>query len=540
MSIRVQCKKCRGQFAAREELAGRLGKCPTCKALIRVPAARPGMPAHGAAQMPRRRKTMPAAEHAAAAQTKQTEPTEQTKQTERPARPVRQDAPRSSVSSAPSAATRAALATQLSRAFRGDIPRVRVSLLYRFGILLTAIMMVLLPIGYLAVIALSATGVYYHTVHHTWLAEMGTGRGRLVMVGVYVGPIVAGAILVLFMLKPLFARPGAARRMRSLSRRGEPVLFAFVDRICQAVGAKPPVRIEVNCELNASASLDRTVFKLVRNRLVLTIGVPLVAGLDASQFAGVLAHEFGHFTQGAGMRLTYVIRSINYWLVRVVYQRDTWDEWLEDTAAAVDFRIGWVLQLSRIAVFLSRSILWLFMIVGHVVSSFMLRQMEFHADAHEARLVGSKTFESTTRQLGRLDVAYQAATSDVQRFAGGGRLADNLPRLMLARAGAMRPAVLEALDTHLSTVKTGWFDSHPAPSARIRRAKREADSGVFADARPAAELFSNFAELARGVTWDMYRGVFGSRFQPAMMHPTDELLEQPARKPAPPREIPLD
>jgi hypothetical protein len=62
------------------------------------------------------------------------------------------------------------------------------------------------------------------------------------------------------------------------------------------------------------------------NDLVLTIGMPLVAGMSLRQFAGVLAHEFGHFSQGAGMRLSFIIRSINLWFMRVVYERDDWDE----------------------------------------------------------------------------------------------------------------------------------------------------------------------------------------------------------------------
>jgi Zn-dependent protease with chaperone function len=36
--------------------------------------------------------------------------------------------------------------------------------------------------------------------------------------------------------------------------------------------------------------------------LVLVIGLPLAAGMSMRQVAGVLAHEFGHFAQGAGMR----------------------------------------------------------------------------------------------------------------------------------------------------------------------------------------------------------------------------------------------
>ena len=46
---------------------------------------------------------------------------------------------------------------------------------------------------------------------------------------------------------------------------------------------------------------------------MLTIGLPLVAGLSLREFAGIIAHEFGHFTQGFGMRLSYVIRQINGW-----------------------------------------------------------------------------------------------------------------------------------------------------------------------------------------------------------------------------------
>src|SRR5207248_927529 len=150
--------------------------------------------------------------------------------------------------------------------------------------------------------------------------------------------------------------------------------------------------------------------------LVLTIGAPLIAGLDAGQFAGVLAHEFGHFTQASGRRLTFLVRSINFWFMRVVYQRDAWDEQLDQAASQWDLRIGWVLHLARLGVWLSRRVLWAFMMIGHVVSSFLLRQMEFHADAHEARLVGGDVFESTTRQMAFLEIAYQVVFNDLRVF----------------------------------------------------------------------------------------------------------------------------
>ena len=82
------------------------------------------------------------------------------------------------------------------------------------------------------------------------------------------------------------------------------------------------------------------------------------------------------------------MRSISGWFARVVYERDAWDQWLEETAGEWDLRVGWILHLARLGVWLSHRILWGLMMVGHTVSCVLLRQMEFHADAHEARLVG--------------------------------------------------------------------------------------------------------------------------------------------------------
>ncbi len=41
--------------------------------------------------------------------------------------------------------------------------------------------------------------------------------------------------------------------------------------------------------------------------------------------AGVLAHEFGHFGQGAGMSLSGRIRQMNFWCARLVYERNSFD-----------------------------------------------------------------------------------------------------------------------------------------------------------------------------------------------------------------------
>ncbi len=39
----------------------------------------------------------------------------------------------------------------------------------------------------------------------------------------------------------------------------------------------------------------------------------------------------------------------------------------------------------------------IFSMLGHFIAELLLRQMEYHADQHEARLVGSPTFVATSR-----------------------------------------------------------------------------------------------------------------------------------------------
>ena len=123
--------------------------------------------------------------------------------------------------------------------------------------------------------------------------------------------------------------------------------------------------------------------------LVLTVGLPLVAGLSVQQFAGVIAHELGHFTQGTGMRLSYVVRSVNSWLARVVYERDDWDESLVRGCEEGN-RLSIFLLLAIFCVWLTRRVLWLLMVTGHALSCFMLRQMEYDADRYETRWPGQR------------------------------------------------------------------------------------------------------------------------------------------------------
>lgn len=476
MTTRITCGACSAVLRVKGDRPGARGNCPRCSAPVEVPG---------------------------------------------PLAPAAPEGPTPGEVTAAEAG-QAPLMWDILQAFRGDIPPVRRTAAYRVTTLAVAAAVLLLPALYLALIAAVAYLLFLHAT--TSLKAVAGTRSVVGVVFLYVAPLVAGAVLLFFLVKPLFARRSRARRLRTLEFGQEPLLFALVARVARAVGSPEPKRIDVDCQVNASAGFGSRLGVFTGGDLVLTIGLPLVAGLSVQQFAGVLAHELGHFSQGAGMRLSYVVRTVNAWLARVVYERDDWDEALANGIAGG----GWlsaILLLAALCVWLTRGILWVLMAAGHAASGFLLRQMEYDADRYEARLAGAAAFEETTRQLLLLDLAASGAhVLATSEWVRAGRLPDDLSALVAAVAASIPPGEVRRAERATQKARTGLFDTHPSPSDRLAAARQDAAPGVFHLGGRAALLFGDFDGLSRAATRDFYREVLGKRARRATLVPPADLL----------------
>jgi Zn-dependent protease with chaperone function len=420
-------------------------------------------------------------------------------------------------------------AAELVAAFGGPIKRVRVSFFYQLGLVLVAVMMLLLPVLYILLIALAGSGVYWYATH-CWVLFSFLRTGLYLMLlkaAICIGPIFAGVALVFFMIKPLFARRMRQAKPLGLNPAVEPRLYAFVCTICDLTGAPMPKRIQLDCQLNASAGFANGWSGLFKNDLVLTIGLPLAAGLNLREFAGLIAHEFGHFTQGFGMRLSFLIRGVNLWFARVVYVRDSWDAALEEWSAEVDSAWSFfVVVCIQVAVGFARLVLKLLMFLGHAVSCFFVRQMEYHADVYEIRVSGSAGFESATRRFAELSEGLGLCYKEIRTgWNLNRRLPDNLPNLVVERTSKIPPAVRERLQDTLGLRRTKWFETHPSDGDRIRQARRAGDPGVFHREQPARILFSNFDVAARQVTHLHYVDDLRIPLGPANLEPRRKATE---------------
>jgi hypothetical protein len=394
------------------------------------------------------------------------------------------------------------LQRRILAALDADIARPRPGILYRTSLLVVSGLVVLLPLLYVALAAaLAWFGFWYATNFAPTMGQAHVGSLKLRII-LYIAPVLACAVTVLFMLKPLFAPAARVEEGPTLSRKSEPFLFAYVDRICDHVGAPKPSRIDLDCQINASASFRGGMSGVFANDLVLTIGLPLVAGMDLRQLTGVLSHELGHFSQGTGMRLGFMIHSINRWFARVVHLRDSWDATLETTSTGGMFDL--VILAVRGNVWLTRQVLRLFMTISHGFSCWMDRQMELDADRYATCVTGPDNVRSMLLQLHLVNASNDLACARLADAWREKKLGDDLPALVGSMVRTLPQKAVGNIAREALARRTRAWDTHPCIADRAARAAREAKPGAFHLDLPATALFEDFPALSRKATLAFY------------------------------------
>ena len=100
------------------------------------------------------------------------------------------------------------LMREILAGFDGEFPRVRPTIGYRLAALIVAGVMVLLPLVYVALIGLFGYALYWHATENVSIFSAASGlRSGKGAAFLYLTPLLVGGILILFMFKPLFARP---------------------------------------------------------------------------------------------------------------------------------------------------------------------------------------------------------------------------------------------------------------------------------------------------------------------------------------------
>jgi Zn-dependent protease with chaperone function len=385
----------------------------------------------------------------------------------------------------------------MDAAFHGKVAIRETTARYKIAVALVAAVMVLMVALYLAIVAGAAGGLVWHATRHVSLVS-GSMSGGAIGWLLYLIPISILLVLILFLLKPLLARRAPHDPPVPLDPEIEPLLYGFISRICEATGAPMPARICLDCSVNASAGLAPTGCGGREPELTLTLGLVLMAGLTLQQFAGVVAHEFGHFNQKRTLRFLRWVWGIHGWFARLAYQPDSCDIYLADWRDSEDNGWGRVLVgIVRSGVAVVRGLFKVLFHLSTAASSFLSRQMELEADRCEYTLAGSAAFEETFRQMRLLDRAANR-TYEVLRtwYVQGKTLPVNFPAFVLEQETRLDSYVRTRIEAAAEKKRSGLFDTHPSDAERLRFARETARPGLVTLPGPATQLLSNFPALA--------------------------------------------
>lgn len=418
----------------------------------------------------------------------------------------------------------------LASGFRAPWKRVWRSPGYRVALIAVAFTMFLVPVIYLAMVGGLGYALYLHAVHDLKYVGSVHGRAAVFALGLYAAPLLAGVVVILFLLRPVLLVFAGRPAPVSLDPHEEPAVFAFVEAICREIGAPVPKRIDVTGEPNASASFRQGLLSvIIPGDLVLTIGMPLVTGLRLNQFAGVLAHELGHFSQGAGMRANYMTAVIGSWLHAAAYGQDELGAIARSQLQSEHSRFKVIAFFVLIGTWVSRLLLRVLLSTVGIVGCVMLRRMEFDADRHEVRLVGSKESIVTTRRILEINEAFAGCLIEVRDFWNNDQLPDDLPALVGVRSEAITGEQAAAVRKQLEHGKTAFFDTHPSHAARIKFAERLNEEGIFNLDQPATVLFRDVHAAGKKASYAFYREAIGPAFSKATFVSTEGVVREARR-----------
>ena len=395
------------------------------------------------------------------------------------------------------------------------------------GGIATAIGMILLPLLYIFLVFFIIITLYGHIEDNvTFFGDYPFPLGLLF----YIIPIFAGVLLILAMVKPLIAQPSVKNPSIPLSRKKEPALYAFIEKLCRAIGSKIPTKIEVDCSLSVSAIYRRLLTSFLEDDLTLTIGLPVISEMTIPEFANLLASQLGQHTDTIEMRLSYVITTVNQWFTQVIYGRDVLDDKLAlQSFIASGFIAQIPLNIAKFFIWLSRKILTVFLLTGHSISRIFVRRLEFEADACSVQLAGFESFKSSLMKLDTLASATDEAFAQLksQRDPNDNSLPDDF--ILLISSVIRQMSNKDNLKTKKSSPqeKVAQHTVNPSHQERIEQLHTIVSKDTFQSDKLASTLLVNFEELTKNASIRLYRESLGLQFEKNDLVPTSQFNTSP-------------
>ncbi len=389
--------------------------------------------------------------------------------------------------------------------------------LYILGLGIGIVGLILFPILYIG--CLISIGYLFTTLilNHINLSQFQSW----IIYSLYELLLIESLLLLFFWIRILSATKTITWQYE-LVRENEPRFFSFVDQVCHLMHVPRVSRIYVNMEINAGLVLTSAL----QRRVELTIGLPLIAGINAQQLAGVIAHELGHYKQMSGMRISYFFAWVYRNLSQAKNTKAEWEQWMMQRAHKANLFTRIFLGYCQIHLWSAGKILQGWICLCNLCSGFLHRQMEFDADKNQAEIAGKQAFESVILELRVLDEAMTLALRSLQHSLSEGKWAANLPSLILSNCRPFISSVRRRIRQDFFKKSSSLDDMHPTDGDRINNIQGMNEAGKYQWGGMAQSFFVAFMPLCEDLTKAYYSHEFNVKSGSGNFLPAEEIMAE--------------
>ena len=214
-----------------------------------------------------------------------------------------------------------------------------------------------------------------------------------------------GVFVLIFLLKFIVQKHKKdLSHMVEIHEQDAPRLFAMLHTLATDAGTLFPQKVYLSADVNASvfyASSFWSMFLPIKKNL--QIGLGLVNTVTDEELRGILAHEFGHFSQRS-MKVGSYVYNVNQIIFNLLYENEGYKKGLSSWGQFSYFRL-----FTYLAVKINEGIQWILRQLYKLVNKSYLglsREMEFHADAIAASITGAEPLKKALLRTGLADASY--------------------------------------------------------------------------------------------------------------------------------------
>lgn len=360
-------------------------------------------------------------------------------------------------------------------------------------------------------------GIAFTMLYFALFLSVNAHDYRVILLGITIAG--SAVILLIFLFKFMFQKSvSVTEGMIQIYPSQHPKLFKMIEEIAAEVKTDMPKKVFISSQVNASVFYNSSFWSMlmpVRKNLI--IGYGLVNLTTEQELKGILAHEFGHFSQDS-MKVGSYVYNCNRIVFNLVYENSSFENVVRKVSNLHLFFlvvVGFSLLIMRLYQFILKG-LYKVINLTHLSLS---REMEFHADAVATNIVGSEIMGITLARLDLSDFADQSSMDFLNSKYKQGFKFENFYRIqsqVLKILGEKKkhafndrfPIVtIDEIDSNNKSrlnIKDQWA-SHPTMKERIEAINKLGITKELGSNIPATHLFSDTKKIEETLTKQFYK-----------------------------------